>query len=63
MERSWASRRVGRKGERRAEERGGRTVLPGMVLVRGTEPLTAGSCLRRVDMLRRRQRERERERE
>jgi hypothetical protein len=51
MEMSCASRRVGRKGERRVEERGGRMVLPGMLLVRGTEPLSAGSGLRRVDMV------------
>jgi hypothetical protein len=52
MERSWASSRVGRNGERRAEESGGRMVPPGMLLVRGTEPSTAGSGLRRVDMVR-----------
>jgi hypothetical protein len=51
MEMSWASRRVGRKGERRVEESGGRMVLPGMLEVRGTEPLIAGSGLRRVDMV------------
>lgn len=51
MEMSWASRRVGRKGDRRVEDSGGRMVLAGMVDVRGTEPLTAGSGLRRVDML------------
>jgi hypothetical protein len=48
---SCASRRVGRKGERRVEDSGGRTVLAGMLLVRGTEPLTADSGLRRVDMV------------
>lgn len=47
MDMSWASRRVGRKGERRVELRGGRMVDAGMVEVRGTEPLIAGS-LRRV---------------
>jgi hypothetical protein len=31
MDRSWASRRVGRKGERRVEERGGRMVDAGAV--------------------------------
>jgi hypothetical protein len=48
MDRSWASRRVGRKGERRVEERGGRMVDAGMVEVRGTEPLIAGSLRREV---------------
>lgn len=52
MEMSSASRRVGRKGERRVEERGGRMVEAGMVEVRGAAPLIAGSGLRRVDMVR-----------
>lgn len=52
MARSWASRRVGRKGERRVEERGGRMVLVGIVEVMGGETESStGLSLRRVDIL------------
>lgn len=47
MESSRASSRVGRKGERRDEERGARIVSPGMPAVRGM-PLVERSGFRRV---------------
>jgi hypothetical protein len=51
MAMSCASRRVGRKGERRADEVGGRMVPPGMPAVRGTPLSVSLFGLRRVAMV------------
>lgn len=51
MAMSCASRRVGRKGERRADEVGERTVPLGIPAVIGTPLLTSLSGFRRVAMV------------